>query len=102
MAADWLAEIAQDLPIEQLPESYQAVAQIVGVANALKLSSHLGGLYYYFPQIESLLREKRDERIRKEFTGCNHRELARKYNLTESWIRTILQRKPRYEQASMF
>jgi len=68
----------------------------------LKLSQHLGGLYFYYPQLDSLLRNKRDERIQKEFTGSNHRDLARKYNLTESWIRIIVQRKPAYEQADMF
>lgn len=102
MAADWLTEIAVDIPIDALPDSYQAVAEIVGIENALKLSRHLGGLYFYYPQIESLLRDRRDERIRKEFNGSNHRELARKYGLTESWIRSIVQRKTRPEQANMF
>jgi Mor family transcriptional regulator len=102
MSQEWLTEIAAGLSINDLPESYQRVAELVGVENALKLSQHLGGLYFYYPQLDSLLRCKRDERIRSEFTGGNHRELARKYNLTESWIRMIVQRKPAYEQEDMF
>lgn len=102
MATDWLTEIAAEMSVECLPESYQAVAEIVGIENALKLSQHLGGLYFYYPQLDSLLRKKRDERIQNEFNGCNHRELARKYGLTESWIRTIVQRKPVYEQTDIF
>lgn len=102
MANDWITEIAAEMSIECLPESYQAVAEIVGIEAALKLSAHLGGMYFYYPQLDSLLRTKRDEQIRKEFDGSNHRELARKYNLTESWIRSIVQRKPVYEQADMF
>lgn len=102
MTADWLSEIAADMTVDCLPESYQPVAQIVGIENALKLSRHLGGLYFYYPQIDSLLRAKRDERIRNEFNGTNHRELARKYNLTESWIRIIVQKKPAHEQVALF
>lgn len=102
MPQDGLKEIAAEMTIDELPESYQPVAQIVGIENALKLSRHLGGLYFYYPQLDSLLRAKRDECIRKEFTGTNHRELARKYNLTESWIRQIVQRKPVYEQTDIF
>jgi len=102
MAVDWIAEIAAEMTVDCLPESYQAVAEIIGIENALKLADHLGGLYFYYPQLDSLLRAKRDERIQKEFTGTNHRDLARKYNLTESWIRTIVQRKPALEQTGLF
>lgn len=102
MQNDWLSEIAAEMTVDRLPESYQEVARIVGVHNAIRLSKHLGGLYFYYQKLDSLLLPLRDEKIRKEFNGCNHRELARKYNLTESWIREIVQRKPAYEQADMF
>ena len=102
MAENWLKEIAAEMTIDCLPESYQQVAEIIGIENALKLADYLGGLYFYYPQLDSLLRAKRDERIQKEFTGANHRDLARKYNLTESWIRTIVQRKLAHEQTGLF
>lgn len=102
MADNWLEEIAAEMTVDNLPESYQQIAEIVGIENALKLADHLGGLYFYYPQLDSLLRAKRDERIQKEFTGNNHRELARKYNLSESWIRNIVQRKPALEQTEIF
>ncbi len=98
----WIDEIAAEITIDSLPESYQAVALIVGVEPALKLSEYLGGSTFYFPQIGGLMRAKRDEMIRREFNGCNYRELARKYGLTETWIRDIVQRKPSYEQTDMF
>jgi len=85
-----------------LPKRPSAVPEIVGIENALKLSQHLSGLYFYYPQLDSLLRKKRDEHAQKEFNGSNHRELSRKYNLTESWIRIIVQRKPAYEQTDIF
>lgn len=98
---DWISDIAARMTIDMLPESYQAVAEIIGVANTLKLANHLGGSGFYFRQIGGLYRRKRDEMIRAEFTGLNHRELARKYNLTESWIREIVEHKPA-ETADMF
>ena len=39
----WLEEIAEEITIDGLPEAYQAIALIVGVESALKLSEHLGG-----------------------------------------------------------
>lgn len=97
-----MADIAATMTIDELPESYQPVAEIVGVEDALRLAQHLGGLSFYYPRLDSLLRDKRDAQIRAEFTGCNHRDLARKYNLTESWIRQIVQRRPADEQAELF
>ncbi|OPY15629.1 MAG: Mor transcription activator family protein [Syntrophus sp. PtaB.Bin001] len=102
MNNDWIAEIAQDISIESLPESYQVIAGIIGIENTLKLSRHIGGMDFYFRKIDSLLLQKRDEKIRTEFNGFNHRELARKYGLTETWIREILRKKPVYEQAGLF
>jgi len=98
----WLEDIANEISVECLPESYQTIAELIGVQNALKLAAHLGGLTFYYPVLDSLVRAKRDERIKQEFNGANHRELARKYGLTESWVRAIVQRKPAYEQTDMF
>mgnify|MGYP000141030663 CR=1 FL=1 len=36
-----------------------------------------------------ITRPVRDARIKKEFTGYNHQELARKYGVTERWVRRI-------------
>jgi Mor family transcriptional regulator len=101
MAADWLAEIAAEMSIECLPESYQGIAQIIGIAATLQLSEYLGGSRFYFRKIDGLLMDKRDDRIRKEFNGGNHLELARRYRLTETRIRDILARK-RPTQCGLF
>ena len=99
---DWLSIIAADIAIESLPREYQVVAEIIGMENALKLAQHIGGGRIYYPKIESLMRDARDARIRAEFTGGNHRDLARKYSLTETWIREIVQRKPADVTADLF
>ena len=98
---EWITRIVAEITIEDLPESYREIAGIVGVENAVKLSEYLGGLVFYFPQLEGMLRRKRDARIKKEFNGANHKDLARKYGLTERWIREIVDSKPRYDQLSL-
>lgn len=98
---DWISEIADEMNIDCLPENYQEVAEIVGMEAALRLAQHLGGGRIYYPKIESLLRDKRDAKIRAEFTGFNHRELARHYGLTESWVREIIHRR-RSDQLTLF
>ena len=102
MAEDWIAEIAGEIRIESLPEEYQMVAEIIGLENALRLAEKFPSMRIYIPKFDKLVRDRRDMRIRKEFTGFNHRELARKYNMSESWIREIVKKKPAYEQVDMF
>ena len=94
MMDDWVAAIIGEVTMEDLPESYRDVARVIGVENAVKLSAVVGGLGYYFPQLDGILRKKRDECIRREFNGNNHRELAKKFNLTERWVREIVDEKP--------
>ena len=93
MMNEWIAAIIDEITIEDLPESYREVARAIGVENAVKLSSVVGGLGYYFPQLDGILRKKRDECIRREFNGNNHRELAKKFDLTERWVREIVEEK---------
>jgi len=102
MTKDWISEIADEMQIDDLPEDYQEIARLLGMELALKLARHLNGGNLYCRKIERLLCKKRDEKIRAEFTGFNHRELARCYGLTETWIREIVKRKPVHEQAEMF
>ena len=85
-----------------LPEVYQDVARAVGVENTLKLAEYLGGMYMYFPKLDALIRQKRDESIRAEFDGSNYRELARKHKLTEQSIRNIVNGSKDSRQTDMF
>jgi len=87
---DWISEIAKGFPIESLPDVLQPLAETIGIENTLRVVEQLGGLSVYFVKLERLVRPWRDDQIHKEFTGSNHRYLAKKYNLTEMQIRRIL------------
>lgn len=101
MTKDWIAKIVTEITVDELPESYQDIAQIIGIEATLQLSEYLGGMRFYFRKIDGLLMDKRDECIRKEFDGSNHVALARRYGLTETRIRDILARK-RPTQCGLF
>ncbi len=95
----WVEAVVKEITIEDLPGGYQEIGKIIGVENAVKLSEKLGGLSYYFPQLDAVLRKKRDQVIQREFkTGkwpsvsAACRELAIRYGLTEVWIREIIDR----------
>ena len=86
MNSEWIREIA----IDDLPLSYQEIARIVGIEVAIKLSEHLGGLSFYFPKIESLLTKKKEDYIRRNFSGNNHKELALTTGYSAQWVYKIL------------
>ena len=86
MKSDWTKEIK----VEDLPEVYQTIAEVIGVEHTVKLARALGGTYCYLPKLDKLLQEIRDRRIKQEFTGFNHKKLALKYGLSEIRIRQIL------------
>jgi len=98
---DWLDEV----PLDELAESHRELVVAVGsLRHAIKISEAWGGVYRYIPKMDKALNALRNRRIRQAFTGCNHRELARKFNLSETWIRKILEQTAEADdrQASLF
>ncbi len=80
----------ENIPINLLPEIYRDLAETVGLEATLALGREFGGMSLYFPKIESALRGWRDVNIRREFTGANIPQLAKKYSLTSVRVRQIL------------
>ncbi|MFQ1022700.1 Mor transcription activator family protein [Avibacterium paragallinarum] len=58
-----------------------------------KFSRLFGGSVIYIPRRDSRSRNSRNNLIRKEFTGNNAMELARKYGVSYQWICQIVKRK---------
>lgn len=83
-------ELAKDLTLEMLPEGiYKDIAQAIGLENFYKLTKVVGGATIYLPKPESITRPVRDAHIKLEFNGYNHPELAKKYGVTERWVRQL-------------
>ncbi|SHI87624.1 Mor transcription activator family protein [Lutispora thermophila] len=82
--------LARELTLEQIPEGlYREIAEAIGVGNFVKLTQLVGGSTIYLPKTESIVRPVRDAKIREEFNGYNHMELAKKYDVTERWVRQL-------------
>lgn len=82
--------LAKDLTLELIPDGlYREIAEAIGVENLVKLTQLVGGSTIYLPKTESIVRPVRDAKIREEFNGYNHMELARKYDVTERWARQL-------------
>ena len=80
----------KDCSIKVIPDNYKELSELIGIENLLKLADNYGGTMVYIPLRYRITRLERDTRIRKEFNGGNYRELARKYNVCESTIRTVV------------
>jgi len=46
----------------------------------------------YFPTEKMIYKDARDREIISQYNGFNHKELAAKYNMSESYIRAIINR----------
>ncbi|RDY22389.1 hypothetical protein CHF27_013755, partial [Romboutsia maritimum] len=47
----------------------------------------------YFPTEKMVYKEARDREIVAEFNGANIKKLASKYNMSESYVRSIINKK---------
>ncbi|MBA3012949.1 MAG: DNA-binding protein [Proteobacteria bacterium] len=81
------------LRISDLPGEIRAIAELIGLKATLKIASEYSGETIYIPKHDSITRAVRDRAIREEYTGANHKELAKKFNLTTRIIRKIIDEK---------
>lgn len=86
MIPDWLNESHLCL----FPEELQDVAQKIGFENLLKLMDDYRSTSLYFPRLETITAEVRNNKICQEFDGRNQKALAKKYHLSTRYIYDIL------------
>lgn len=98
MKEEWIKQIK----IDMIPEAYREVAELIGIQNLLNLAKSFGGTMMYVPKADSLTKSIRDISIKSEFNGSNYKELALKYNLSESTIRNIMNISTLPGQITMF
>lgn len=86
---------------EDFSEFCTMIIDEIGMINFLKLLKVAGGVTVYLPLLERGLYKARDRVIAKEFNGFNHKELAKKYNITEQWVRQIAQNQQNKRKESL-
>lgn len=82
--------LLQELRLEDLTTEQRQIAEEIGIQAYIKLSLLCGGTRPYIAKATELTRNPRNRRIKEEFTGYNIKQLARKYDLTEDWVRKIV------------
>jgi Mor family transcriptional regulator len=63
---------------------------LIGFESTMAMLKRWGGAAIYLPTVTHAFRDIRDQKIREGFDGANYLELARRYNLTVSHVRKIL------------
>lgn len=83
----WKSELTPSMLADEL---YREIAEEIGVENILKLSKIIGGTTFYLPREDRLLLPLRDKKILEEYNGYNTLELAKKYEVSQRWVRQIV------------
>ena len=84
-------ELMRRLSLEDLEGNARKLAELIGMEGFIRVVEVYGGSSnLYIPKAEQLVRPLRDDCIRREFNGSNMSQLARKWGLTERYIREIL------------
>jgi Mor family transcriptional regulator len=94
--------IEEKVQISDFPVNFQPIAKAVGIADALLIVKTSGGINQYVPKYDALISAARDRVILEEFNGYNFKELALRYNLTEVWIRNIVEKDTRVKARQEF
>lgn len=76
--------------IQDLPENLQPVARIMGLETFMELLEYSGGTTLYFFKPDKLIVKARSRMICKDFPLLSTGELAKKYRVSDTWIRQIL------------
>ncbi len=80
------------LRISDLPLQFKNIAIELGIDKVKVLFKEFGGTSVYFPTEKMIYKDARDRKIISEYNGFNYKELAVKYNMSESYIRYIINR----------
>lgn len=87
-------DLLEMLTPDDLPPEQRDLAEVVGIEGYRRLLRVYGGTgAMYIPQPDRLLRSLRDDLIRREYDGRNVYALARKWELTDAYIRSIVREK---------
>lgn len=78
------------LTVEDFPEGFRDVVEVIGVEAAYKLCENFGGQPFYVPKIDSLVKRLRDESIKQDYKkGISINQLCQDYNLSFNQVRAI-------------
>lgn len=80
----------EELTLEDLGEPYYTIGVELGIEAALKMEEIFHGKQIYFQSLKNAFLESNKEKIVNEYNGYNMKELAKKYDFTERFIRKLV------------
>jgi len=83
-------KLLKDIPYDYLDDKQKELYDIVGEAAYWALVRNCGGEFLYISKAETIAANYRNKRIYELFNGENYKELAKMFNLTERYIRRIV------------
>lgn len=97
LLSDLIDTIVATLTARAAIDRQQATILAHSIAESMALQ--WGGQSIYFPKWMVRRLSERDQMIYDEFTGDNHAELARKYNMSVQWVYQIIKAAAKVESA---
>ena len=84
-----MATQEQNISIEDLFGNQRDIAEIIGIEKYVELTKTFGGDMIYIQKYSEVQKTQRNKEIRAKFNGHNADELAKEYDLTERYIRSL-------------
>lgn len=79
------------ITLDDMPGEFRAVAELIGIKQAIALVTGFGGCQLYIPKMDTLARKKKNRMMYDYFIDCcNYKRVAVKYGLSESRTRQII------------
>lgn len=85
--------VIDSLTLDDLQENHRAIADAVGMDGLKLLCETFGGSSIYIPQFKELAKNRVYRCIHEEYRGDNIKELAIKYEVSESTVYNIVRDK---------
>lgn len=79
----------QQIRIEDLFGNQREIAEIIGIDGYIGLTKIFGGDMIYIQKYTEVQKIQRNKEIRSKFNGYNADKLAKEYDLTERYIRSL-------------
>ena len=89
MNGEDIRAMMDEIAPEDLPPQWQELAASLGLVNLLQLCKLYGGTSLYIPKYENLIAPAKRRAVGKLFNGRNHKELARRFELSERSVDEI-------------
>ena len=84
-----MSDKESNISLNDLFGNQRDIANIIGVDKYIELTKVYGGDMIYIQKYTEVLKAQRNKEIRSKFNGFNADELAKEYDLTERYIRSL-------------